>query len=294
MSVNEAALIEIVGVNGELWTVSGPGMGEQGVILADDLEALFDEAPWTAIWRQGATQEGATLEGVSPEPIDLVLSFETFSSDSGMPWDEVEARFFQSFDTIKEATIRITDNGEARTLRVVKMTNAKMKSKKDPRLIGKATIILTLRAGWPYWEGDTYTSTFAPSGVDGVWEGEVIVSNPTDAPIYLEWSISAPGVWHIPDHDFENPESPPHQISLPPLTVGQFLTIDTYPREETYILADGTNFAGRMGGVDFLHPIPPRTPETRLPIRVSGHTAGAFAQARMVRHWKRPTGKVYL
>lgn len=317
VTVSNTALIEIIGVNGEEWTVSGEGMGDQGVILDNDPEGLFDEAPWTGIWQQGATQQGATLMGVSEDPIDLVLTFKAFGSDDGMPYEEVEARFFQSFDKVKEATIRVTTTDGSRTLKVVKLEQSQLKSAKDPRLGGYSTTILTLRAGWPFWEGDTITSTFL-SGTTRVSSGEIIVSNPTDVPIYPKWVVSAPGRWTLPDHDFEDTSGDIRTIELAEQSSSRNLTIDTYPREETYVVSDGSNFAGRMGGVDFLYPIPPRTKEMRLPVSVTGgyempgsgggssggssgsgssSGSGVFAvrsvQIRMVQHWMRPAGKVY-
>lgn len=292
MSINPAALIEIIGVHGEEWTVSGPGMGDQGVMLSADPEGLFDEAPWNGIWQQGATQEGATLLGVATDPIDITLNFETFTTDDGMPWAEVDARFFASFDKIKEATIRVTDQGETRTLRVVKMSEARLKAKKDPRITGHAVTTLSLRAAWPYWEGDTVTSTYVAPAGGGTHTGAIILSNPTDVPCFPQWSLSAPGKWTIPDAHFDDEDGPSRLIVLPTLASGQDLTIDTYPTEETYITADGSNYAGRMGGVDFLHPIPDRTPPTELPVSFTG-SAGGVAQARMVRYWKRPFGKAY-
>lgn len=287
----QAALIEIIGVNGEHWTVSGDGMGDQGVILDIDPEDLFDEAPWTAIWQQGATQQGATLMGVSEDPIDLTLGFKVFAADNGMPWDEVEARFYQSFHKTKPATIRVTTEAGARTLKVVKLERAKLRSKLDPRLVGGSSSIVSLRAPWPFWEGDTVTSTFTTTTTASS-SGTVTVSNPTDVDIWLKWTVSAPGKWVLPDKDFEDTGAP-RLIRMQPLATGQTLTIDSYPREETYVVADGSNYAGRMGGVDFLYPVPPRTPPTALPVSVSGHSSGAFAQVRMVQHWQRPIGGVY-
>lgn len=284
------ALIEIVGVNGQRWTVSGDGMGDQGVILSDDPEGLFDEAPFTSIWQQGATQEGATLLGSTAEPIDLVLGFQVFEDELGMlEWADVEARFFASFSSTKEARIEVTTEAGRRTLRVLKLEKSKQISRKDPRLSGYSRMELTLRAPWPFWEGDTYSSTFAPTGTGGT--GFVTVFNPTDRPLWLQWVATAPGKWGIPDFSFDGGQWADRIITTPTLTAGQDLTIDTYPRYETYVAADGSNIAGRFGGVDFLHPVPPGSPETQLPVVLTGGVTGSMIQCRMVHFWQRPQGR---
>ena len=59
---------------------------------------------------------------------------------------------------------------------------------------------------------------------------------------------------------------------------------------DLYVSADGSNIAGRFGGVMFLHPIPPHTEATQLPVKVSGGSPGASIALRMPRNWRRPFG----
>lgn len=284
------ALIEIVGVNGEHWTVSGEGEGDQGVILERDPEGLFDEAPFKTIWQQGATQEGATFLGSVADPIDLVLGFAIFGDEHGtLEWSDVEARFFASFSPSKPARIEVTTEVGKRTLQVVKLEKSKQVSAFDPRIAGYSRLQMTLRAPWPFWEGDTYTSTFVATAANS--SGHVTVFNPTDRPLWLQWAATAPGKWTIPDYNFEGGAHAARKITTPTLSVGQDLTIDTYPRTETYTAADGSNMAGRFGGVDFLYPVPPGTPETQLPVSVTGGTVGGMIQCRMVHHWQRAQGR---
>lgn len=291
MSKTEVALIEIVGVNGQRWTVSGAGSGDQGVILSDDPEGLFDEAPFTSIWQQGSTQEGATFLGSSTDPIDLVLGFEIYGDEQGtLEWSDVEARFFASFSSTEPARIEVTTEVGKRVLYVLKLEKSKQLNKKDPRILGWSRLQMTLRAPWPFWEGDTYTSTFvAPSSSAS---GHVTVFNPTDRPVWMQWVVTAPGKWTLPDYNFEGGPWSARTITTPTLATGQDLTIDSYPRTETYTAADGSNIAGRFGGVEFLHPIPPGTPETELPVILSGGVGGSsMAQCRMVHYWQRPAGR---
>lgn len=288
MSINPTVLIEIIDVNGKHWTVSGQGMGEQGVELDTDPAGLFDEAPFSSIWLQGADQEGATYQGTRIEPMDLVLGFHIFGDDAA-EWEAVDASFFAGFSPSEPATIRVTSPAGVRTLQVVKLEPAKQLSKKDPRLSGYSRTQLTLRAPWPFWEGQTTTSTFVSTS--DAQSGTVTVSNPTDRPMWLQWIATAPGRWIIPDYNFKTGPGSTRKVVTPALALGQDLTIDTYPRNETYVALDGSNIAGRFGGVDFLHSVPPGTPSTTIPVSVEGGAVGSSIQCRMVENWQRATGK---
>lgn len=290
MNVDTPSHIQIIGVNGQQWTISGEDMGLQGVELANDPGGLFDEAPFTSIWQQGAFQEGASYLGGTIDPIDMVLEFDVFSDhNTGLAWDAVEADFFASFDTQRPATIAVTSEMGTRTLQVLKLEKAERLSAKDPRLTGWSRARLTLRAPWPAWEGTTRTSTWTPTATDQA--ATITLFNPTDRPLWLQWAATAPARWLIPDHSFRNDNHATRQIWTPILTTGQDLTIDTYPRRERFTAADGSNVAGRFGGVDFLHPVPPRTPPTPVQVAVQGAVPGVSTlQVRMVEMWQRPEG----
>lgn len=291
MGINRTALIEVYGIHGEHFVVSGPGMGEQGVELARDPEGLFDEAPFTTVWQQSAFQEGATPIMSNPDPIDLVLGFHIYADESrGMNWDGVESAFFGCFHPTRPATIVVTTDSGSRSLEVVKLEKTRQDSKIDPRINGYSVMEVTLRAPYPYWRGLTHTSTFSASTAAA--SGTVTVFNPTDAYMWLSWAATAPAKWTIPDRDWEGSIHANRAITTPTLRAGQDLTIDTYPTRETYTAANGSNIAGRFGGVDFLYPIPPHTPRTDLPVSyVSGSTGrDNIIQARMVEDWQRAAG----
>lgn len=282
-------LIEIEGCDGQWWTVSGPNMGREGVELASDPEGLHDEAPFTTIWNQTASQEGATYNGTTWEPRDLVLSFDIYGEQEGETWEEVESRFSASFDVEDPALIRVTSpSGSTRTLKVTKMTSSVTSAKNDPRFQQRSKMVLTLRAAWPFWEGDTVVSEFvAPNGHAS---GHVLVSNPTDRPMWLKWALTAPGAWTLPDYNLKGPDHQRRTILTPTLRTGEDLTIDTYPTTETYTAANGSNIAGLFGGVDFLYPIPKRTYDLKLPVSVEGGGLNAACQVRQVHYWDRAYG----
>lgn len=277
------ALIEIIGCDGQLWTVSGPGMGREGVELAKNPQGLHDEAPFKQIWQQGASQDGATLLSYNIEPLDLVLAFDIVGDERA--WSEIEAEFYASFDYIRPAQIRVTTDISTRTLDVVKLEKTQTKSERDPRIWGWSQMTITLRAPMPFWIGETYVSEIALSGTS---QGTLYVQNPADCELWPMWTLTGPGKWTIPDM---NLSAGPRRIECPALTRIQSLTINTHPREESYVASDGSNFAGRFGGVEFLYPIPPRTTQKAIAVKVEGGEANlSSCQIRMVEHWQRAYG----
>ena len=288
LEVGTPARIEITDIFGFTWTVSGAGAGNEGVELVEDPDGLFDEAPFKSIWQQTAFQEGATYLGHTIEPLDLVLGFDIYGDDGD--WEDIESRFYAGFAPDRVATITVTTEMEQRTLQVVKMEGTKTTSKKDPRLLHYSRITLTLRAPFPFWKGDTHLAVF--KATPGIIAGQLTIFNPTDRPMWPQWSMTAPGRWKIPDFDFDNPTGQDGRrvITTPELRAGEDLTIDTYPRSERYVAANGSNIAGRFGGIDFLHPIPPHTRETKVPVEVRGGNNDSSIQCRMVEYWSRPWG----
>ena len=330
----EPAKIAIIGADGSEWVVSGPGMGKQGVELDVAPEGLTDEAPIKQIWQQSAYQEGATLLGTSVEPIDMVLGFHIFgyTDDNGRyhPWQEVETRFQRALHHAKPTQIAYDDDGTTRTIDVVKLESNVSKNTRDPRLNQYSLITTTLRAPFPYWKGRTYLQEQV---VEPNTTAYFNIENNTDTYMWPKWTLSAPGVWLVSDYDYETtPKStdtvlskiakkiaelggadpstiesdpvilalmerqPRRTVRTPYLEKGQGLVIDTYPRHETYVAADGSNIAGRMQGVDFLHGIPPYLTNEQVRVSLIGskldfvnnRLPSGLARLELTEYWKRP------
>lgn len=284
MKVGTPITVDVIGVDGSKWRVSGPGAGREGVELALSPQALFDEAPISGIWQQSAFQEGATYLGHTIEPIDMVLPFDIYG-DGGWDWEYIESRFHAAWDEVIPAEIVVTVNGKRRRILVQKLENIRTKSDRDPRLLQWSEMTLTVRAAWPFWQGDTLVSS-ASTGLSTA-ELFVTVTNPTDRPMWLQWALTAPGRWTIPDFDWGLGDHPTRKITTPTLTAGQALTIDTHTLREPYVAADGSNIAGRFGGVLFQHSVPPHTPPTDVPVKLESAPGGGAVQCRMVQEWRR-------
>lgn len=284
MVIGTPITVDVLGVDGSRWRVSGPGAGREGVELALSPQALFDEAPISGIWQQSAFQEGASYIGHSIEPMDIVMAFNILG-DGGWDWEYIESRFHAAWDETKQTQIIITSEGKKRRLFVQKLENIRTESARDPRLLQWSIMTVTARAPWPFWQGDTLIS--AASTTQSTATLTVTVENPTDRPLWLQWALTAPGRWTIPDFDWGVGDKPNRKIVTPTLAVGQDLTIDTHPIREPFVAADGHNIAGRFGGVLFQHSVPPHTPATEIPVELTAAPGGGSVQCRMVQEWKR-------
>ena len=279
--------LELHGVTGKVWTIHGTRAAEQGVGLLEGASGFW-EAPITSVWMQGAFQEGATYMGYRTEPLDVVLplgvrggtrqQWERDDSELllglGTPDDEFRL-VARSASGVREITLRLTGTPE----RV---------GDQDTSSQNLSQYVVQARAGWPRWEGEPDVSVWTSE--TGAGTGFVTVTNPTDTWLYPQWACDAPGRWTLPDFDWRGGQWHDRVITTPTLAAGQDLTIDTSPAHEPYVAADGSNIAGRFGGVMFLHPIPPHTEPTDIPVSVSGAQPGASVMLRMPRNWRRPMG----
>lgn len=289
MGRRQVATIEVHGVNGRRYTVSGPGAGDDGVILGNSPDDLHVEAPITPIYTQGTFQEGATYLGHTVEAKDLVLSFIIDPPGNEDRWEEIESDFFACFAPDRYAKlVYITPDGESRYLEVRKYAAMKVASEKDPRIANTSTMVVTLRADWPYWQGSVNVINGQVDSGDSL---TFKIENRTDRDIWLQWTLTAPGKWRVPDYLFNSPDPAlaSRRIICPELYTGETLTVDTYPTHERYVSANGSNIAGRFRGVDFLYPVPPHTPPTDMTVSYTGTGPGTF-QCRAPENWLRPWG----
>lgn len=307
-----SAIIEIIGVDSSSWTVSGENAGYEGVVLNEGSTGL-QEAPRTTNWQTGAHQEGSTYVGSTIEPHDMVLGFQIWGDEEN--WHDVTSRFRKAWDYDNETTIRISTESGSRDIQV-RLFEAPMRdTNKDPRLVQYSLETYTVRAAWPFWEGDGTAETKKietkehPAGgivdqfedfikrllqleVDAPYYGttEIEVYNPTDRPMYLQWVCSAPGRWTLPDWSFQDDDQANRSIICPTLDTDEILSIDTYPRNEPYVTTSKTNAAGRFGGVMFLNSVPPGTPPTKLPVAYAGTDREPEVTCVQRHYWNGPWG----
>ncbi|MFE3795610.1 hypothetical protein [Nocardia tengchongensis] len=78
------ALIELTGVDGSVWVLSGPGQARQGVELGSNPSGLYD-APVTTIWNESAFQIGSTFAGYKNPKRDVVFSVNILKPARAVP-----------------------------------------------------------------------------------------------------------------------------------------------------------------------------------------------------------------
>ncbi|GAB4582310.1 phage tail protein [Nocardia sp. IFM 10818] len=288
----QAATIEVEGVDGSQWTLSGPGQGREGVELGTTPTGLYD-APVTTIWNSTAFQIGATYGGANWQKRDVVFGVNIFETP-GASWESVDSAWRKAWAYDRDCKLVVTTEYGSRTLHLRMSQQPEFKPLRDPHLKRWGQVTMTCTAGVPWWVEEDVTAA-AESTTDTREEGKsetlwLPVSNPTDQPLWLRWVATAPGVWTLPDFSWKDDEYKNRVITLPSLVAGQDITVDTDPMEEMIVAADHTSVWARMNGKMFMHSVPAWTPETTVPVTVRGAAPGARIQVRCPRNWSRPWG----
>lgn len=137
------------------------------------------------------------------------------------------------------------------------------------------------------------TIDYAPNtGWFDVW-------NPTDQPLWPEWTFDPAQQWQFPDFAFGQErkwnrpvgEDAERMIVTPELT--QMLSVMSDPFMDTYVNADLSNAAGLFNGVEPVYMVPPYTgtegDPVLMPVICNG-PAGAKATLRQRRFWSAESG----
>ena len=160
-------------------------------------------------------------------------------------------------------------------------------------------IVFTI-AGTLTGSGTNLTGTGAALTVTGATAtGWFEVWNPTDQPLWLEWTFDPATSWQFPDFSFGQErkwgrtvnQDAARMIVTPALT--QLLSVMSDPMMDTYVSADLSNAAGLFNGVEPIYAVPPYTGTEADPILVPvicNGPAGAKATLRQRRFWSAESG----
>lgn len=310
-----SAKVEIYGCDGSYWCVHGQGAGEQGVYMAmGQVQGLF-EAPVRTAWVSAAHESGGTMKGMWHEVRDMSLGFHVVDQHIATgAYPEIESAFRQAFDYREDQwdwdaeLARIaytTEKSKTRSIDAQMYQAQDFNPGTDPNISGYGNPIVPLRAGQPmYYEKDVVTK-WSTTGSSG--SGTIKISNPTDQPMMHKWIVTR-GSWTLPDvswsgrKGFRKPgidkrsrrDDRNRKILMPTIGVLEGgATVDLDPKKLMVRDAAGTNLLGRMPvpGRFFTYLVPPYTPETELPVSVTGAPAGgAMVQCVQPRRWSRPQG----
>ncbi len=246
---------------------------------------------------------------------DLFLKFHIVSGRavSGVDQETLMGQFREAFDyreddwdhDAKLARIQVISEKSDRSLDVQLYEHPDFNPNIDPVYRGHADPKLPLRAGQPMWYEPDVVTTWSTTSTSG--SGEIIVSNPTDQVMYQKWILTR-GSWTLPDKSWAGPkrhrvpgisklngrDDSNRTILMPTITaVHGGAVVDLDPMKLMVRDAHDTNLLGQMPvpGRYFEYAIPPYTPETPLPVSVTGAPAGgAMVQLVQPRLWSEPIG----
>ena len=250
---------------GRRWVIHGPG-AHPNLRLMEGSLGEFYRTPKATTYKERSGIGGALFMGSRDLPMRFSLKIDTWGDD----FDTVMADFLRgmSSEEGQEATlIHRTEKWGERRLRILMEEGAAYRRNVDPESLASASYELPVIAPVPYWT--------APSMAHDEWVfegtgfvGEVEVSNPGDVPLWPRWTLTSPAAWILPDVDLRS-DGEPRMVPLRFAPYGRDLLVQTHPGEELIVATDGTLDAWMGDGpVHFLHPIPPHTPPTRIPVAV--------------------------
>lgn len=281
MSYADLAVIELEGVDGSVWRLHGRGSGAEGVHLGESPDGIYD-APVRTLWQQGAFQEGATPNGTRWDARDVVFTA-MIQSTAERSWQEVDSAWRRAWAYDQDSILRVTTPSGTRELRLRMFESPKFTPDHDPRVNSFGEVVMTCRAGDPFWREQPHKQTVTADTASGT--AYVDVSNPTDKDMWLRWVLSAGSRWTLPDFDFAGGS---RTVTMPTLFTSRDVLVDTHPLREQIVVVDWANAWEAMGGVQLLHPVPAYTPPTEVPVSWSG--AGGSLMLVQDRRWSRPWG----
>lgn len=295
ISTDSTAKIEIFGVHGEYFCVSGPGKGDQGVELRPKLEGAID-APVTSLWLPGAY--GQTFVDFRWDRRDMVFTLFTFDpwGDDPEVWHTVDSKLRFAFDYVKETTIRFTTSDGYRELKVRLIEEPKAYATdqwegKDPHLWAAANVVFTVGAELPFYVGKTDVYVWESDNPSGRTEFDLNVE--CDVPIWPRWTLTDQARWRLPDFSWGNEEfgrgvaDLGRTVPLPYLPAGAGCVADSDPRRMTLMAANRMHLQGLWGGKDLLYPIAGGT-YSKLPMSVKDAPNGFACKLEVPKWFTRP------
>jgi hypothetical protein len=302
------SIITVESWDGDEFPVHGFGAGTRGVWLAEegdgtDFDGMFDP-PVQALYTSTAFQTGATFTGIREDPYDFLLAFHVVGT-AEQPWRSNDSDFRLAWDFVRQSRIRVEVEESTRRLAVRLGSKPRIKTAHDPNGKQYGLSLIPLIGAYPRWVEPDLTDSFVTTTdttVSGTENGVVRVSNPTPLPMWMRWVLQGTaGIrWTIPDfswgqeelHDRPAGADVARKIVMPPLIAGEHVKIESNPESpDGQFNSDlDTEIYLRTGGVEFMYPIPPRTPPTDIPIAVSKAPIGAGVQVFVPSEWQRPWG----
>jgi hypothetical protein len=271
--MREADAIDIIGVNGDICRIQGPGIDAAtwGPELAPGCTGLFDLA-FKSNWTKGSF--GSVYQSWVPQRRDIVFTVHLLNPVTGGDlehdadqWHAIYSRWKALFDVELETTVAYTSVDGTRTLGVrlvdaTKSFRAGQFEGIDPHVLLYGSVVMTVAAEIPFYIGDTDVYTWETSNTGDFWFG-LPYFNPATFMSWPEWYLTDQAQWIVPDYSFGWQEYGRGQSDLgktvpsPLLIAGENIHWTSRPDLEP-IIADNENPVGnRMAGRALEYPIQP-------------------------------------
>lgn len=279
--------IELTGRDGSHWVLSGPGRGQQGVTLNNKIDQFFD-APVKTLYVPGPF--GEEYAGKRPKRREIVFSVQAWDEDPDT-WATIDSAWRWAWDYDEECRITVTTSDGVRWLNVRLMEEPKPYNDKDPHITADNPVVMTVTATFPYWQQPPKEYVWSTGSTSGLTSFSI--RNDGDVPVWLRWICTAPGTWYLPDFSWGSDKyaravmDSGRAVALPALVADEHVSVDSDPRVQTIIAANGAPVQQRWKGNDLLYPLPPGKGGT-VPVRLETAMYGGACKLIVPRWYSRP------
>lgn len=270
MAHRHADTIDIVGRQGQIYRISGPGQGRQGFELAPGSTGLLDDSPVKTIWHK--TMFGQSMSGMEWERRDLVWTC-NIGVNLGLDperdpdeWHDLYSEWRQAFSFTEDTKV-IYGSADGDRILYARMTekakpfSAHQFEGKDPKLWSMSSVVMTMGCEFPFYLGPSERFAWEFGGTED-WI-RIPFYNPSDVPIWPIFEITEQATWILPDFSWGNEEygrgldDVDKIVRTPALRQGETCEVQTRPDLETYQAENDAPVGLRSQGRDFEYPIPP-------------------------------------
>lgn len=292
--MSSMALIELVSDDDHIVVHSDDKGDIEGIWLGTDPDGLYSTTFKTRTV-SGAFEVGGRSAGHEIPVRELTLPFELVDDGDGI--DQVVSRFNKMWRMGREIQFRYTsDLSGTRVLwvQLAEQVEYTTGDGYDRGLSDYVHAVVSAVALQPMYESAERSVSWSnPSS--GSHIGSVVVSNPTDQYLWLEWSMDPATQWVFPDFSFGNeaywdrPANADSDRMIVSPSLNARLSVMADPQYDTYVSEDGSNVSGLFNGVEPMYWVPPYTPNIELPVACNG-PVDATITCTMRRFWSAESG----